>query len=122
MKILNVIIFISFIIYGCDVPGKLIIENKSGKDASYRCEFFEKDSVYEVVFNSSKNENIKTIIYGFGNLWSNERIKEYVSSIKMIQIKSISDSLTLLNKEEMYNFFKRRRKGLLKDEIKIVIR
>lgn len=116
------IIFIIYLFSSCDTPGKLLIENKSKDTAIFRCEFSERDSIYEVKLGPAKNENKVIIFFGFGNLWTDERIKEYVSSIKKIEIFSVSDSIILSEYGEKYNFFKNRRKGVLKDEIRIVIR
>lgn len=107
---------------GCDIPGKLIIENKSGKDAIYRCEFVEKDSIYEIKLKGEKGKNRSGLFFGFGHNWTDTTIKKYVSAIHKIEIFSISDSIVLWNKEEMYLFFRARRKGFFKDKIEIIIR
>lgn len=109
-------------VLGCDIPGKLVIENKSGNDAVYRCEFLKKDSISEFKIKGEKGNNKAGILFGFGHFWTDSTINKYVSSIYKIEILSTSDSIVLSNKEELYLFFKTRRKGVFKDEIKIIIR
>lgn len=117
------IVYICFIfLVGCDIPGKIIFENKSRDMASYRCFFSNSDSVIHLQIQAGENKNKHSIFFGFGHKWTDNRIREYVSKIERIEISSISESIFLSDKTDMYNFFRMRRKGAFKDEIRIIIK
>ena len=60
-------------------------------------------------------------MFGFGHLWNKNTIKEYVSTIDSIEISSEKNQIKFDNKEDMYQFFLKRRKGLFHSKLKITI-
>jgi len=120
-KKLTAIAFCFFVLTSCDIPGKIIIVNTTSKEATYRCLFSEKDSVIELKIKPDKNHNKSGIFFGFGHRWTNNTIRQYVSTINKIEIFSSQDTLVFTDKEKIYNFFKTRRKGLFKDKIEVII-
>ena len=107
------------------MPGTITIKNISEGEAIYRYEVVIGNGSIDVVALEIPNEeklNSATILFGFGQLWTNKRIREYVGTINFIEIVSPSDSIRLTDKNEMIKFFEDRRSGLFKNEVKVTIR
>ena len=115
-------IFLS--VYSCDIPGTITIKNVSEGDAIYRYEVVSSEDsteVYTIEIPNDKGSDEAGIIYGFGQFWTDERIKEYVQKISFIEIISQQDSIRLTDKEQMFEYFRERRGGLFKNKVKIKI-
>lgn len=106
----------------CDIPGRIVIQNKSGGPAAYR-EFIQQDSlrIFAIELNNERNHNEADIMFGFGHFWNDVAIQEYVQTINKIEIISSGDTLLLSGKKEMFDFFRKRRRGLFKQTIVIKI-
>jgi hypothetical protein len=120
-------ILLILILFGCDIPGKITIKNISNYPAGYRFEVVEDEklkeyNIYNLSIDSRQKSNEITIMFGFGKHWTDKRIKEYSESLSFLEITTYKDTTNIINKDELFNFFKERRKGLFKQEIKIIIK
>ena len=61
------------------------------------------------------------LFLGWGN-FSDEAITEYVNRITSVEIITIKEKKEYRSKKELSAFFKDRRKGLFKNEIRIIIK
>jgi len=71
---------------------------------------------------TTKDEKTGFVPFGFGQFWADYRITECVRGISKIEIITVSDTLILEDKTEMFNYFKKRRRGIFKRMIKIEIK
>lgn len=116
-----VLIFISILFVSCDIPGRITIKNKSNGKAVYRYEIIQEPDSLKIQTFELKSNSETNIMFGFGHFWTNERITQYLLPINEIEIISSSDTIVLTDKNEMFDFFKKRRRGLFKSTIKIKI-
>ena len=119
----NKIIYIAilFCLMSCDVPGIIRIENTSGGDAIYITHQQESSTKVDSVRVEIEDQAKKEIILGFGQHWTDDGIRGYLSQINKIQILTKNDTTTMSDKQEMYQYFRKRRKGLFKQILKIKI-
>ena len=111
-------------LYSCDVPGIVTIKNASEGDVTYKYEVVssaDSTRVYTIEIPKEGSEKAN-IMFGFGQFWTDERIKEYVQEINSIEIISPQDSIQITDKDQMFEFFKKRRGGLFKNKIKIKVK
>lgn len=121
-KAIGFCLFIS--LYGCDLPGIITIENISQGDVVYRYEIInngDSTKVHTIEIPKDQELNKVSIMFGFGTLWTDKKIREYIETINSIEVISPTDSIYLTNKEQIYEFYRTRRKGIFKNEIKIRI-
>lgn len=107
----------------CDIPGRIEIINKTGASVLYRYEETTSTGekrVIDIMFNGKKND--ATILFGFGQFWTDARIEEYAQGIETIKIITASDTSTMKDQEEIFKFLRNRRSGIFKQVIKIVIK
>ncbi len=116
-----ILIVCTCLVLGCDVPGVLRVENNSSGNALY-ITYQEKPNgeIERVELELSKDAR-KEVMFGFGQHWTDERIREYFSQIKKIELITQSDTIIMSEKKEMYKYFRKRRKGLFKQLVKIKI-
>ena len=79
--------------------------------AIYRYEvIIEGDSakVYSVEMLGDEESNEASLIFGFGHLWTNEKIRGYLETFNFIEIISQNHSIRFTDKEEMFRFFKKK--------------
>jgi hypothetical protein len=118
------LLLLSIVLCNCDVPGFIVLKNRSNAKAIYRYEVIkEPDSVktYTIEIGNGREQNETSMVFGFGYFWTDKRIKEYLSTINKIEIISSTKTVILVDKDEMFKFFKSRRKGLFKNIVKIKI-
>jgi hypothetical protein len=117
------IIFISilFSLVGCDVPGIIRLENASGGNAIYITHQQGLNSVIDTVKIEIADQSKKEIILGFGQRWTDDGIRKYLSEINQIEIVTEDETMALSDKQKIYQYFRKRRKGLFKQILKIKI-
>ncbi len=106
------------IFYGCDIPGKILVNNPTAKKheiTMYFKDFYEKRDTIKLEIPPKES---KGILFGFGYLWSDKTIKD---CFEKIEIKSDADTTIISKEDELFYYLKKRRKGLFKDVIKINI-
>ena len=59
---------------------------------------------------------------GLGYSWQDSTIREYLKLITKIEITTNKDTVQLTDQEEMFEFFRERRKGSFRQLIKIKIK
>ena len=57
------------------------------------------------------------ILYGFGYVWTDENIKEDISTISRIEIISKLDTIVLKDQDAIFKYYKAHRKGIFKQTI-----
>ena len=120
---MNNIIFIATLLVftSCDVPGIIRLENESGGNATfitYQKDMNSKIDTVEVEISDRAKEEI---ILGFGQRWTDDGIRRYLSEIEKIEVITEKETLVLSDKKKMYQYFRKRRKGLFKQILKIKI-
>ena len=118
----SVLLFlVSIVLYNCDIPGYIAITNDSEGIITYKYDIQEGDSIktYVIEVKNGIKQNEAIIMFGFGQLWTNERIREYLSRVRRIEITSSKGTILLTDKEEMFTYFKKSRRGLFNNFIKI---
>ncbi len=117
-----VLCILLFSLLGCDTPGMIELKNKTESNAIYR--YIEKSETgkEDTITIEIPSRKTKDVLFGFGQVWTDKRIKEYLSHTSSIELITVRDTLTLTDKKQMYNYFKKRRRGLFKNEIKVIIK
>jgi hypothetical protein len=108
---------------GCDVPGVITMKNLSEKKVVFKYYYQENNSKDTLEFYLSpkkEGNNEATILFGFGQFWTDERIKMYVDGIIRIEITTDNTMVMINSRDEMIEFFKKRRQGIFKNRIKII--
>lgn len=116
--------FLITLFLGCDIPGKILIKNETQDDVIYRYYTKETDenAAIDTVSIHVPASSEKYIMLGFGNLWTESKLKSYVQKIKKIELITANDTMILKGEAEIYNYFKKRIKGMHKDEVQIIIK
>lgn len=115
------------ILNSCDIPGTLIIRNQTKGVVKFRSynsisNTIDTLSINEITISNKEGENQHFIFFGFGQFWTDEKIKQYITDIKRIDILTSNDSITVEGEQNLYEFFKKKRKGIFKNEIRITIK
>ncbi len=112
------------VLSSCDVLGVIQFENKSETKATYRIYSITKElqDTTEINLEGRNGKNTSGIIFGFGHTWTDETIRNYVDSIQKIEILTATDTVVMRDKDSMFDYLKKRRKGLFKERINIVLR
>lgn len=106
------------IINSCDIPGLLQVSNHTNNNIIFWVHYNNNEPKR---LNISVEEETKYLIFGFGQFWTDDRIEEYVQQVSKIEIISKSDTLVLEDKIKLFQFLKKRRKGVFKSRIKIKV-
>ena len=118
----TIIIFSTILfLFGCDIPGYLDVKNRTESNAYYLTYTESPDGRRDTVILEVPPNETKGILFGFGQHWTDERIREYLSQIEKIEIIKSNDTISMTNKKDMYQYLRRRRKGLFKQTLKIKI-
>lgn len=119
----TIIIFSTIVfLVGCDIPGYLDVKNRTENNASYLTYTESPDGRRDTAILEVPSNETKGILFGFGQHWTDEGIREYLSQIEKIKIITNNDTITMLENEVMFQFFKSRRRGLLNQRIKIKLK
>jgi hypothetical protein len=115
----------------CDPSKQIILKNQTAKPAYFRWTV-RTDSAdtnsgpqYETVtfhLGTSKNDNEKTILFGFGS-WPTTEIERFVrEDIQSIEIESINEKIIMTDKKEIEHFLIKRRHGIVRNFITIKLK
>ncbi len=121
MKKIILILMLSSLV-SCDVPGTLRVKNNSGGKAFFI--LHQKKSIEKPnqVSLALENGTEKGVLFGFGQHWTDEHITAYLSKIDSIEIITQNHRLLILDKNEMHQYFRKRRRGLFKQTLRINIK
>lgn len=106
---------------GCDMPGYLDVKNSTDSNAYYLTYSESADGVKDTVILDIPSNDTKGVVFGFGQHWTDEGIQDYLSQIEKIEIITIEDTITMTDNKELFKYFRKRRKGLFKQTLKIKI-
>jgi hypothetical protein len=110
-----------FILFtSCDIPGTIYIKNKSGADASFLIQ--KKDPGENLSISRLPNGDEALFNFGFGQWWTNGTIRNFSDDTEKLEIITQRDTLVISDKSELITFLKKRRSGIFKNAMKIVIR
>lgn len=117
------IFFLSLVFTSCDIQGRFTIRNKTKGEIAIKYYIDKQDSIVinQIILPDKNNINECNMILGLGQFWTGAQIKEYISDIQKIEIITPTDTTILENKTDLYQYFKKRRKGILKNEMRIDI-
>lgn len=109
----------------CDIAGRLDIVNRTGETAYYKYYTHEENEHRDTILievSSARGDNIETIMFGFGHKWSKMQIKEYLDWIERIEMVTENDTIIFTDKNEMFDFFLKHRKGVSQKTVKLVLK
>jgi hypothetical protein len=117
----------SFIFNACDPAKSVFLINKTNKTAQFKWVIDSEGSGKDVdsavfLLGTTTYTKRQRIIFGFG-YWPVGEVNRFVdSNLLSIEIKGVQDSLFITDKAELKKFLISRRRGLLKETIRIKIR
>lgn len=119
-----ILLFLTLPLTSCDVPGSLSIRNKTSGEIAFKYYLNKQDSIIvnKIMLPNKSGENEYHILFGLGQFWTDERIKEYISDIQKVEIITPKDTTIIVNKSELYEYLKKHRKGFFKDKMIIDIK
>lgn len=106
---------------GCDVPGYLSIQNCTEDDAYYLTYYKSPEGIIDTVILEIKPNETIGKLFGFGQHWTELGINDYLSQINKIEVITNTDTVSMTDKQEMYEYFRKRRRGLFNQIMKIKI-
>jgi hypothetical protein len=119
--VLTVSIIALFICFSsCDIPGTILLINKTNNDAYFN--IIVKNNTEETDSIKISSSSSCVLLFGFGNFWTDSRIKEYIEPIHKMEIITKNDTTILTDKKIMFDFFEKRRRGVFKQTIKITLK
>ena len=103
------------------MPGEIKLVNFSNSSALYR--YCSKNDLGKIYTTNIELSGLKSTVlsFGFDHYWTEAKIKEYLASVSRIELITKTDTITLSDKSEMFNYFKIRRKGIFKKTIIITL-
>lgn len=116
-------ICISLFICSCEGPAKITIKNKSSGAVVYRYEIISHDGIKTIntlQIPQSPDSNIVQFFFGFGDRWSDKGISSYIDTINSVEIITATDSM-YIEKSEIFEFFREKRSGLVRKQLRIII-
>lgn len=115
--------FLIMLCIGCDIPGKIVIKNKTADAIIYR--YYQKETAenggMDTISVHVPALDEKYIMLGFGNLWTESQLESYIENLEKIELIKANDTIILKEKAEIYNYFKKRIRGVHKDKVEIII-
>ena len=116
MKILFTFFIVVILFSSCDIVRFTEIDNNTQNEVQFRLKYSQLDTS---IFIVKPKENI-TIFDGFGN-YSNRSIHSWCANIDFLELSTKNTHLLLKDKNDIFNYLKKHRKGLFKNKIKIVV-
>lgn len=130
-------LFITLLFVSCDIAGRLVVKNKTKEDINIRIYYNNtiyhdsliheslysvKDDIKEIKLPDKSGRNLYKETYDFGFSWTDENIKNLVTDIDSIEVV-IGDYKTIIdNKDELFHFYKKYRRGPFGKNMNIVIK
>lgn len=119
----TVLILIGFSLVGCDIPGRLIIVNKTKQNVEVNLSSFPS-SLNEMEMSKielNKENSRAQFIYGFGG-FSEQDFLDLYETLKEVRIISGADTTVVDEKEKLNTMLPKRRTGLFNSVMKIKIK
>ncbi|MEZ4887460.1 MAG: hypothetical protein R3E32_22195 [Chitinophagales bacterium] len=105
----------------CDIPGYLDVKNCTKSDAYYLTYSQTAEGIKDTIIIEIPPNQTKGMLFGFGQHWTDDGIRDYLSQVNKIEIITSKDTISMTDKKEMYLYFQKRRKGLFKQILKIKV-
>ena len=121
MRLTIIILSVAVLLGGCDVPGYIEVKNCTDTEALYLTYSETPDGMKDTIMLEVPANETKGMLFGFGQHWTDVGIREYLSQINNIEIMTSQDTISINDRREMYQYFRKRRKGSLKPRLKIKI-
>lgn len=99
----------------CDIPGQLIIKNRSGSEASLR--FYPRDSTitpFTLELSASGDGSKRILHYGFGQWFVGQQLEEHVQRFRRVDIITQRDSMSLTDTAQFRTWYVEGRRGMAK--------
>lgn len=122
LKVLSVLCG-SLVVLGCDVPGQLVIKNRSGSEAKVR--FYPRDEAiapFTLGLAASGDGSKRRIGYGFGQWFVGRQLEEHIQRFRRVDIITQGDSLSIEDTAQFRNWYVEGRRGLAKSTCVWVLR
>ena len=125
LELVKAIVLVAVILTGCDVPGRLVLVNRSGYPSTVRTimkgEDYWNQHVYSLDASGPKRKSYQ--MFGFGWNWSDKNIENYVSRIERIDFITKADSTSISGQEPLFDLLRNSRcNGLMKKNVVMKIR
>ena len=117
------IIIVCQLFTSCDIPGRLIIVNKTNNEVKVNLSTFPS-GIAEVDMSAielTKEQPRREFYYGFGG-FSEQEFEVLTESFNEVQIISATDTLKFVDKTTLKKMLPKKRTGLFKSKMKIVIK
>ena len=117
------IIIVCQLFTSCDIPGRLIIVNKTNNKVKVNLSTFPS-GITEVDMSAielTKEQPRREFYYGFGG-FSEQEFEVLTESFNEVQIISATDTLKFVDKTTLKKMLPKKRTGLFKSKMKIVIK
>lgn len=82
----------------------------------YRNDGNTNDTLRVELLNDDKSHRLWM---GYGHSWNKENITNFISNINKLELISDNDTVTFTDKNEMYDYLKKQRKGIFRNIIRI---
>ena len=125
LQLVKAIVLFAVILTGCDVPGRLVLVNRSGYPATVRTIMKGEDHSDQRVdsLDATGPKRKSHQIFGFGWNWSDKNIENYVSRIDRIDIITKADSTSVSGQQPLFDLLRNSRcNGLMKKNAVMKIR
>lgn len=130
-KLILLITGTAYLLTSCDPARLIILKNKTDKPAYFRWTVRTDSTgtnsgqgLKTVTFDlgTSKRDNEKTIVFGFGN-WPTSEIERFVNEdIQSIEIESVNEKKIMTDKKGIKDYLLARRHGIFKNFITIKLK
>lgn len=118
------LVLVAVLLTGCDVPGRLVLVNRSGYPATVRYimkgEDYWNQRVYSLDAGGPKRNSYQ--MFGFGHTWSDENIRQYLGDVARIDFVTRTDSTSVADPQDLFELLRSNRKGLSKKAIRLALR
>ena len=117
---------------GCSPLRKINMKNRSGEDVEITWTLKEMDSLYKSPFFMSNSRTVRfklkpgkpynevKMSFGMGS-WPKDTLALITDRLESLEIKSAGGTMQLNSAEDIYSFLYKRRKGIGKRKIEILV-
>lgn len=96
----------------CDIPGRLVLKNKSGAEARVRFHPREAEATPFALDLSPDGEGLKReVIYGFGRWFVDRQLEEHIQRYRQVDIITQHDSISITDTAVFRRWYTEGRRG-----------
>lgn len=111
-RVVGVLLSTLSLLVACDIPGRLVIKNKSGAEARVRF-YPHKPEAFPFTLDllAAGQGSTREVIYGFGQWFVGRQLEEHIVRFRQVDIITQRDSISITDTAQFRTWYTEGRRG-----------